>query len=359
MPKKPAYEELEQRIQELEQSESELKTAEKALRESEDRYKNFFDNALAGLFRSRLSDGMFIEMNSKAAEQLGLSVEEVVGKVHATDLYRNSDQRRELISKLKQDGEVHGFETDLKLLDGRDVTLSISVKAYPDKDYMEGAVIDITERKQAESDFIKSEARYKQIFENIQDVYYETSIDGTILEISPSIESASQYNRKELVGKSLYDIYTNPKDRDEFLKLILDKGKVSDFEITLTDKDGSQRPCSISALLIRDEQGNPIRLVGSMRDISERELAEKERKRLESRLLQAQKMESIGTLAGGIAHDFNNILTSIIGFTELSLDEVEKGTHIEDNLQEVYTAGKRAKDLVQQYWLLHDNQRRN
>lgn len=78
---------------------------------------------------------MFIEMNSKAVELLGLPVEEVVGKVRSADLYRNPGQRRELISKLKQDGEVHGFEADLKLYDGRDVTFSILVKAYPDKDY--------------------------------------------------------------------------------------------------------------------------------------------------------------------------------------------------------------------------------
>ncbi len=74
----------------------------------------------------------------------------------------------------------------------------------------------------------------------------------------------------------------------------------------------------------------------------------KERKEIEKRLLHAHKMESIGTLAGGIAHDFNNILSSVIGFTELSLDEVEKGTKLEENLQEVYIAGKRARDLVKQ-----------
>lgn len=74
----------------------------------------------------------------------------------------------------------------------------------------------------------------------------------------------------------------------------------------------------------------------------------KERKEIEKKLLHAHKMEAIGTLAGGIAHDFNNILSSVIGFTELSLDDVEKGSPLEDNLQEVYVAGTRAKELVKQ-----------
>jgi len=100
--------------------------------------------------------------------------------------------------------------------------------------------------------------------------------------------------------------------------------------------------------------GNDSRLVGLIhvvRDITDRKNAEQEKLKLEYQLRQAYKIESIGTLAGGIAHDFNNILSSIIGFTELALDDLKdekKDTTIADNLQEVYTAGKRAKDLVRQ-----------
>jgi signal transduction histidine kinase len=83
-------------------------------------------------------------------------------------------------------------------------------------------------------------------------------------------------------------------------------------------------------------------------EIVERKHQEEERQKLENQLRQTQKMEAIGTLAGGIAHDFNNILSSVIGYAELAMEEVEPGSIMEDNLQEIYTAGDRAKNLVRQ-----------
>ena len=207
---------------------------------------------------------------------------------------------------------------------------------------------DINGRKQAEEALRESEEKYRRIFENIQDVYFESRIDGTILEISPSIENVSQYKRKELIGRSLYDLYTDPKERDEFLNLISEKGKVNDFEISLTDKDGSQHLCSITTLLVKDERNNPVKLVGSMRDISERKQSEEERKKLKAQLQQAHKMEAMGTLAGGIAHDFNNLLMAIQGRTSIMLMKKDSGHPDFEHLTGIENNVESAADLTRQ-----------
>jgi len=154
------------RVRERDEAEAERMRAERVLREGEERYRAFFDNALVGLFRSRMSDGLFTQMNSKAAAQLGLTVDEVVGKVRAADLYRDSEQRRELLAALQRDGEAHGFDVDMTLADGRDASFSISVRANPEEDYMEGAVVDVTERKLAE----RQRAAHLRLLESMEHV---------------------------------------------------------------------------------------------------------------------------------------------------------------------------------------------
>ncbi|MFC1788522.1 PAS domain S-box protein [Thermodesulfobacteriota bacterium] len=149
----------------------------------------------------------------------------------------------------------------------------------------------IVERKQGEEALRASEDKYRSIFENIQDVYYEVTLDGKILEISPSIEEVSIYKREAIIGHSLYDIYVDPKKREEFVKELLKNGKVTNYEILLKDKDDSQGYCSVTAKLVRDKHGNPIKIIGSMHNITERKQAEEQIHALTQELMKAQENE--------------------------------------------------------------------
>jgi two-component system cell cycle sensor histidine kinase/response regulator CckA len=280
MIKKPTYEELKIRIQELEQAEFERKRENKALKESEEHFKALSEAAFEAIF---LSDKGICLGQNKAAERIfGFTRAEALGRP-GTEWIVPEDREQVKINMLS--GYEEPYQVTALRKNGTTFPCEIQGKKinYRGRSIRITALRDITERKRAEKELLKSEERYRRIFENLQDVYYEAGIDGTILEVSPSIEKFSLYMRKELIGKSLYNIYTDPKDRDEFIALILEKGRINDYEINLKDKDGSQRPFSITTWLMRDSQGAPVKLVGSMRDISERKQAEKALQESEAR----------------------------------------------------------------------------
>jgi len=198
----------------------------------------------------------------------------------------------------------------------------------------------IEEQWQSEKALKESEERYRRIFEKIQDVYYEVDLNGTLLEISPSIERISAYLRDELIGSPITRVLADPKTQNELNREILKHGKVVNVEVELVDKDGSRHTCEINMSLEKDERGTPEKFIGSMRDITER-------KRLEAGLLQMQKMESIGTLAGGIAHNFNNILMAIQGRISLMmLDKDERHPDI-GHMKGIEDAVEQAAELTQ------------
>ena len=133
-------------------------------------------------------------------------------------------------------------------------------------------------------DIRASEEKYRGIFENIQDVYYEVTFEGQILEISPSIHTVSDFTREDLVGASLDLVYQNPEDRQKLLERIASEGHVADYEITMTGKDGAVEICSVIASLVRDKVGNPEKIVGSLRVITDRKRADLELRRYQERL---------------------------------------------------------------------------
>ena len=133
---------------------------------------------------------------------------------------------------------------------------------------------------QTESKLSESEKKYSSIFENVQDVFYEVSLDGIILEISPSIKYFSEFNRLDLIGRSVTQLYYNSNDRDLLLEDILEKGEIRDYEIKLKTGSGKIKYASINARLINDSQNKPHHINGSIRDITERVNAELELRKL-------------------------------------------------------------------------------
>ncbi len=130
----------------------------------------------------------------------------------------------------------------------------------------------------------RSHRKYLGIFNNIQDVYYESSFNGTLIEVSPSIEKISKYKRSELIGKIMPNLYDDPDNRGKILAALKSKGRINDHEVLFNDKDGRQRYCSLNTTLLRTKSGKPYRIIGSLRDIDDRKKAEQELLRYKTHL---------------------------------------------------------------------------
>ncbi|MBN2209067.1 MAG: PAS domain S-box protein [Candidatus Coatesbacteria bacterium] len=205
-----------------------------------------------------------------------------------------------------------------------------------------GEVIASTlERTRADLALQASEEKYRTIFENIQDVYYEARLDGTLIEVSPSVSVLSGFEREELIGKPFAGLSASTVEGKRLWERILDRGYVTDCELAVKSKAGTDVSCSMNAKLFYDRKGVPAKVCGMLRDVSEHQ-------QLEERRRHSQKIEAVGELAGGIAHDFNNLLTGILGHANLIKLDAEPGSSIYDAAETIEKTSQRASELTQQ-----------
>jgi PAS domain S-box-containing protein len=208
---------------------------------------------------------------------------------------------------------------------------------------------DITDRKKAEEELKESEVRYRNLLE-VAPVGIAVHAEGKIVFTNPAGKKLLGADTvDQLIGKPLVEIIHPDKlktSNDRIRRMMNGEKGLYPVEDVYVRLDGRTINVEVVASPLTFNGKPAVQVI--VTDITERKHAEAEFQKIQDRLRQSEKMESIGQLAGGIAHDFNNVLAGIIGFTDMSLGVAEKGSKLEGNLLKVLKAADRAKHLVQQ-----------
>ncbi|MDM8549302.1 response regulator [Desulfobacterales bacterium HSG2] len=200
------------------------------------------------------------------------------------------------------------------------------------------------ERNAATEALRESEERYRQFFEDDLSGAYSCKPDGRMIACNPAFVRMFGFSSVEEAMNTNFELLypsmpTTVPDR------VRDEKRLENLELKMSRIDGTFIHVIANIVGVFDDQGDLEEIKGYLMDITNR-------KNLEMQLRQSRKMEAIGTLAGGIAHDFNNILFPLIGYTEMTMEEVPEEGMIRRNMDEILKAAHRAKDLVQQILII-------
>jgi len=253
--------------------------------EEQDRYRLLVE-AASDVFYQIDGEGNWTYLNPAWEEVTGFPVVASLGAPFCDSVYPADTARAQTLLETVLAGEVPCLKTDLRLKTATGSYRWVEMVARPfgrlgkGVTGVTGTLRDVTAKRLAEEALRENEERYRRIFSNIQDVYFESSMGGLIIEVSPSVERALGFRRDQLIGMPFGMLCDDPGQAAEIRKALLREERLKDFEIRLRQRRGRVIACSINASLVRDEKGKPLKLVGSIRDITERKQAEQEIRKL-------------------------------------------------------------------------------
>ncbi len=250
------------------------------------------------------TEGRKILLNKAEAELLGTSdLSEVIGKkdsdFYSIEAARKTEAEDRMI--IETGGSVVHRDGMLTTHSGKEIWLQGTKIPHFDENGKVTGIIgishNISEYKKIETELRTVAEKYQSIFNSFVDLYYRSDLSGTIIELSPSVYQLSGYRPEELIGESVSKVYADIESRNRMIQLLIEKGSINDFENILIHKNGKYVPVSITSHLIKDSNGKPGYIEGTIRDISERKEAEEK----------LNKMLVLQNLLTHLATEFINI----------------------------------------------------
>jgi PAS domain S-box-containing protein len=326
---------------------SHIKKAESDLMESERTHRALI-RSLPDIVMRFDREGRHLFVSENVGQVVDLQAEQFIGKTHRELGFPENQCRfwEETIQKVFDSGIP--FETE-SMFEGKTGPVTHNWRLVPEGQ-SSGKVESVLSLSRDITGQRRAEQNYRTLFQEMLDGFALHEIicnpagepvDYRFLSVNPAFERMTGLKAEEIAGRRVLEILpgTEPHWIQTYGKVAL-TGEPVLFENYSVDLS--------KHFEVRAFQPFAKQFACIFQDITERKQAEAEQMKLQTRLNQAQKMESIGTLAGGIAHDFNNILFPIVGHTEMLMEDISEDGPVRSSLNEIYTGALRARDLVQQ-----------
>jgi len=291
---------------------TEKRKIEAALRESEQKFRSMVENINDAVINLD-TDGTILYISPSVYAMFGYHPEEVIGGnfakfIHPDDLPGVIGSFERSLGGIKEEWEFRVITKD----GAHRYIRSLSSVVMRDGSVvgLTGVLTDIDRRKKAEAALKESEKKFRSLFDTSRDVVYISTVEGSFIDINTAAEQTFGYTHNELLEINAKDLYKDPGQRERFKHVVNRDGFVKDHEVQMKKKDGTIVDCLITSTVRRDPEGAVIGYQGIIRDTTERV-------RLRRRLIQAEKLSSLGAMISGVAHEINNPLTSIIGNAQL------------------------------------------
>lgn len=305
---------------------TERKRMEDEIRKSEEKYRTFFKTSRDCVFITSI-DGRWLDMNDAAIELFGYSCRDELMRVKIPDLYVKNGERAKIVNTMLKGGFVKDYPVDMRRKDGAVIntllTSTVRYDAAGNTTGLMGTIKDVTKRKKAEELLSKSEAKYRNIFENAMEGIYQTTMEGRFITANTALAHMIGYDSSEELIESVKDVatqlYVHPEDRQKVLEIGAKKGFAKSVEIELCKKDGSTFWADLNARMVRNEQGDIIYIEGFIQDITVQKLAQEHLSKSEKKFSSIFHFNfnpmAISDIETGQFFDINEAFTNWTGYS--------------------------------------------